>query len=249
MILHSIKKKAYNLLKKAGMNVSLGFFSFNFFYRVLRPSLTDVMKANLKQGQVFVDIGANIGYYAVVASRLVGRSGIVFAFEPDPLNFRRLLHNLRLNNCANVRALQMAVSDHKGKIRLFISKDDASEHSTYPVSGRSSITVDGTDLDSYLVRSSVDFVKIDVEGYEPAVFKGMRRILKNPKIKVITEFYPEGLRNAGFSPKQYLESYYRLGFKFHLIKERKHVANQISIAQAIRLCKSGPKAINLFLTR
>ena len=76
---------------------------------------TQVMKDNIKKGDVVIDCGANIGYYSLLFSKLVGDSGKVFAFEPDPTNFSLLQKNLKENNIKNVIALNLAVSDKNEK--------------------------------------------------------------------------------------------------------------------------------------
>ncbi|MFH1511077.1 MAG: FkbM family methyltransferase [Candidatus Woesearchaeota archaeon] len=226
-------RKMYFLLKKSRASIPLGSLSFCIISRLLRPSLTDVMKREIKQGMVVVDVGANIGYYSILASKLVGAKGRVYAFEPDEHNFEKMQKNLKANCCRNVSAFLFAVADKTKRVRLYVSHEDPSDHRTYYTKGRKTRSIKAVSLDGF-IRENVGFVKIDVEGYEPMVFKGMQRLLKNPDIKIITEFQPHSLRDAGYTPDNYLKSYMNLGFKLFLVKERESQAQPISISYAYR---------------
>ncbi len=245
-------KRLHKLLKKYGFNISLGIFSFNFLYRIVRTGLTDLLKKEVNKGDVFIDIGANIGYYSIVASKLVGKNGKIFAFEPDLINYKKLIKNLKRNRCNNIIPLNVAVSDKESKIKLFISEDNASDHRTYGIEGRKSVSIKSISLDDYFSKNNVtkvDFIKIDVQGYEPVVFKGMVKTLKNNRnIKIITEFWPFGLKSAGYDALKYLQDFSELGFKFFLVKERSKFAREISINEAMKLCPK-KKSIDILCKR
>jgi FkbM family methyltransferase len=83
------------------------------------PNITHVISGILQEGDVFVDVGANIGYHSLLGSKLVGSTGSVVAIEPVPDTFAMLLDNLRLNSCSNVRAVNVAVSDCPHKMPLY----------------------------------------------------------------------------------------------------------------------------------
>ena len=82
-----------------------------FLFGVWEPEMTAYVEATLRPGGVFIDVGANIGYYSMLASRLVGPSGSVVAIEPSPTNFSELKRNIALNHALNIRAIDMAVGD------------------------------------------------------------------------------------------------------------------------------------------
>lgn len=102
-----------------GLSVGTGFEKFE----------TQVMEKIIKKGDIVIDCGANIGYYSLLFSKLVGESGKVFAFEPEPTNFFLLQKNLKENNITNVKALNLAVSDKEGESVLFLDKDSSGSHS------------------------------------------------------------------------------------------------------------------------
>ncbi len=86
---------------------------------VYEPRTTEVFKCLLKPGMVVVDIGANFGYYALIAAQFVGSTGKIYACEPEPNNFRLLLNNIKINGFSNVAPLQIALSNRKGQDHPF----------------------------------------------------------------------------------------------------------------------------------
>jgi hypothetical protein len=74
-----------------------------------------------KEGEIIVDVGANIGVYSLYCSQKVCSKGNVIAIEPEPRNFAILLHNIGLNKMSNVTALNLCISDHSGKVKLFLT--------------------------------------------------------------------------------------------------------------------------------
>lgn len=88
--------------------------------RIIEPIQTAVFKSRLKKKMRVVDIGANIGYYTLLAARLVGRKGQVFAFEPTPYTIRILRENIKLNKLRNILLSDKAVSDRSGKRKFFM---------------------------------------------------------------------------------------------------------------------------------
>ena len=90
---------------------------------------TKLVKDIIKEGNVVVDIGANIGYFTLIFSRLVGRKGEVFAFEPEPNNFNLLKKNIEINDYKNVNLINKAVSNKSGKIELYLDDVNTGRHS------------------------------------------------------------------------------------------------------------------------
>lgn len=142
-----------------------------------------VLKENIKSGDLVVDGGANIGYYTCYLSRFTGESGRVYAFEPEPTNFQVLKENRKLNDFKNVIIEQKALSDRNGFLYVELSEDTAAR-----ISDRG-IEVESVTLDDYFKDPIIDFIKLDVEGHERKIFLGMKKILENPNLKMITEFY------------------------------------------------------------
>lgn len=142
------------------------------------PAVTRFFQSTLKDGMTVVDLGAHVGYYTVLASSLVGSSGRVYAFEPDPVSYRYLVRNVEANHCANVVPVNRAVADRTETSGFFHDPYGAESHLTErPAPG--TVDVQTSTLDDFFRRQGwppVDLVKMDVEGSEGAVLSGMREL-------------------------------------------------------------------------
>ncbi len=157
------------------------------------------MKRILSAGDVVVDAGANIGVYSQFLSSCVGPTGVVHSFEPSPENFRRLQSATR--KLANVRLSQAAVGECSGRSKLYVSDQLNVDHRTYETEGdsRPAVQIDVIALDDYFKPGQrVDLIKMDIQGYELHALRGANRVLAdNPSAKLLLEFWPYGLKQAG----------------------------------------------------
>jgi FkbM family methyltransferase len=198
--------------------------------RVYEQPVTELLIRNLKKGMCFIDVGASLGYYTVIASKVVGTQGMVYAFELDEFNYSVLQKNLEINKCTNVKAYHTAVSDAKGKVRYVRETDSASpwHHLTYSYvvpKGNNIVTVDCISLDEFCTKANVipNIVKIDVEGAELEVFNGMKRLLSYPGIKLFCEVHPRRLAHFGHTVKQVVDKLYESGMEvFEIMGVRMH---------------------------
>jgi len=190
---------------------------------IFSPAETEVIRSILKPSMVFVDIGANIGYFSLIAARVVGEKGMVYAFEPDNEHFQLLQKNIKKNGYTNITSVKKAVSDTTGVASFYLKKDNLCAHSLIPNEKDSVVEVETITLDEYFkTNNNIDVIKIDVEGAEPAVFRGMQKVISiNKKIALITEFYPNALKRCGVSPETYLQSIIDSGFILYRIDEEK----------------------------
>ncbi|KXW55840.1 FkbM family methyltransferase [Ferrovum sp. PN-J185] len=175
----------------------------------------------IKPGMNVVDVGSNIGIYTKYFSKLVGDLGSVHSFEPDPLNFKRLKENSR--KFVNASLNHAAVGESNGTIKLYISDKLNVDHRTFDSGdGRRSIDVPVIALDSYFSPGQrVDFVKIDVQGFEWSVFQGAKRILtENKNIKILMEYWPWGLKKASSDHLSLIEFIESLGFNIFKISKK-----------------------------
>ncbi len=198
------------------------------------PFTTEIAKKFLQKGDTVVDIGANLGYFSVIFADAVGKSGKVFAFEPDPLNFSLIKKNLEMNGFENAIAEQRAVADKSGKMPLFLSFRSQRHHRLFkPIDTGKSVEVDVVSLDEYFGNSKmiVNFIKMDIEGAEPFALKGMKNLLlNNTQIKMISEYNPATLSSAGFEPHNFIDAIFRLGFKIYNIDEKNKKLEQADIS-------------------
>jgi len=187
------------------------------YLRGYEPEVTQALRRILRRGMSFVDVGAFVGYYTVLASRLVGPEGRVYAFEPDPTNFRYLLHNLAVNGCTNVRAEQVAISDEEGLTGLHRAHYPMQHHlASQRTVKEPQVVVRTVSLDFYfarLGRPEVDLIKVDVEGHEWHVLRGAREvIMRNERPPLIVELNTSALRRQGRSPFDLFEILRDLGY-------------------------------------
>lgn len=170
---------------------------YPFFKKNQDKHEIELLNEHIKPGDVILDIGANIGFYTKILSKLAGDAGKVYAFEPDQTNFSYLKQNA--GHLKNVVLINKAVSDTTGKITLYQSELLNVDHKTYPTENYTHKTeIDCTTADDVIENKKVDFIKIDIQGFEYAAFLGMKEIFKtNKDLKIITEFYPLGMHNAG----------------------------------------------------
>jgi len=156
----------------------------NMLWGVFEEIETRVVSRLLKQGDTFFDIGANVGYYTLLAARIVGLEGRVHAFEPCPTNTAALHGSLVHNAFHNVCLNQMPVSDYTGRIVLHTVAGDSGAASCIKASSRpgQAMDVPCICLDEYIRDTKCEriaLMKIDVEGSEWAVLRGMVETLRN----------------------------------------------------------------------
>jgi FkbM family methyltransferase len=170
---------------------------------------------NLKPNSTVLDIGANIGFYSKILSAATGPKGHVHCFEPDITNFNYLKKNTK--QLKNITINNLAVSASNDPIKIYLSKELNVDHRTYPVENYERIVeINATTIDSYLPSGVlVDFIKMDIQGYEIDALKGMKQtILMSPNIKILMEFWPFGLRSAGYSVKVLIDMFDELGLAY-----------------------------------
>ncbi len=135
------------------------------------------VKARLRPGLVFYDVGANVGYYSLLAAKYVDNTGEVIAFEPFPKNIEYLSHHILLNRLTNIKIIPKALSDHSGKDKFFCGNEASSCH----INPEGNIEVTVSTLDAILKEESIrppDIIKVDIEGSEIDFLKGAVNILK-----------------------------------------------------------------------
>jgi FkbM family methyltransferase len=215
---------------------------------------TSVIEKEIKEGDIVVDIGANIGYYTLIFAKLVGEKGKVFAFEPHPKNFCLLKKNVEINGYKNVVLEQKAVSNTTGKARLYVYYDHPGAHHLHDTGdGRGWIEISTVRLDDYFANYDyqIDFVKMDIEGSEMAAVQGMYSILRKGRdMKIITEFNPMILKAFQVDPEEYLKLLLVHNFKIYLIDEKQRKIQPTDITRLLEICGYGGSShVDLLLTR
>lgn len=207
-----------------------------------------LMKKYIQTGDVVLDIGANIGFYTKILSELVGENGKVYAFEPDKTNYGYLMENA--GHLKNVVFFNKAVSDKTGKITLYHSDLLNVDHKTYATENYTSTTeIDCVAIDDVVPDHKVDFIKIDIQGFEYFAFKGMENVFaKMENLKIVTEFYPYGIKKSGVSSTDFINLLLQYNFKISTIEEQGLVSfNRENIA--LYENKEKDTYLNLFLMK
>jgi FkbM family methyltransferase len=175
----------------------------------------------LREGMNVLDIGAHHGLYTLLASKLVGRSGKVFAFEPSPRERKRLKQHLKLNACANVKVEDFALGSVDGLADLFVVDGEEDYcNSLRPPAVRAKtrkVAVEISTLDGFLERERigrVDFIKIDVEGAELEVLKGASKLLDSRERPVfLIEVYDTRTTPWGYRARDIVRFLDRHGYQ------------------------------------
>jgi FkbM family methyltransferase len=187
------------------------------------PYTLGLFKEAVQPGATVLDIGANIGFFTLVAARKAGRSGKVYAFEPGPDNFAVLARNIGINKFQNVTPLSKAVSDKSGMGSLVLG-EDSDQHSLFGpplVASKGTVAVECVALDDFLQGATPDVIKLDVEGNEVFALEGMRRTLRECKSLVMfVELNPVCLRQAKVEPEDLVSKLRDLGFEVRVIDEQ-----------------------------
>jgi FkbM family methyltransferase len=203
---------------------------------------TRLFSSLVKEGMTVVDIGANIGYYTLLAARLVGPEGRVHAFEPSPENFALLSRNVDVNGYKNVVLIPKAVSDRSGTATLRIDRASSGGHSLSNFrGGADSIEVETISLDDYFANGTetVGVLKMDAEGAEVAILDGMSALLtRNPNLTLLTEFFPRAVQGLGYVPEDYIRELARSGFRIYPIDEDRGKVDSLDVEHVSDLIDS-----------
>ncbi|MBI2270332.1 MAG: FkbM family methyltransferase [Bacteroidetes bacterium] len=211
------------------LSISIGNLLFRHFfpvYNIIYPLFKyrqdadeiEFLKRTVKKGDVVLDIGANIGFYSKILSGLVGASGKVYSFEPDKVNFNYFLKNT--NSLTNIVPVNKAVADQTKTLKLYTSKLLNVDHRTYKVDEyEKELTIDAVSIDDFVNDVfKVDFIKMDIQGFELTALKGMvKTISLNPDLKIIMELWPHGLQKSGTSFDEFFSFFRTLKLKLYAL--------------------------------
>jgi len=179
---------------------------------------TEEVKRILKEGMVTIEVGANIGYYALMEAKLVGENGYVYAFEPSPVNLEILKQNVELNGYSNIEIFQKALGASPGTADFFIAKrSNLSSFIKRDDMGdlyERMIKVEIVTLDEFLADRRVDFVRMDVEGFEKEVLDGMEYTLRSARAPqyFFIEVHSELLHRKKSSAKEIVDRMREAGY-------------------------------------
>jgi FkbM family methyltransferase len=182
------------------------------------------IKKELKIGDIFIDIGANIGLFTLIASNAVGENGKVISFEPSPITFSRLKENFQLNGVKNVDARNIGLSDKIGCLNFYVSNNGYDAWNSFAMSkddklldmiqvNVSTLDIELNEIDKKLIK----LIKLDVEGWEKYVLNGGIELLKNYSPTLMVEFTEQNTFNAGYYVQDLFEILENIGYKWYRI--------------------------------
>jgi len=212
---------------------------------IWEPFETRLVLARLKPGDVFVDVGANIGYFTVLAASRVASEGCVYAFEPDPGNFHLLEKNCEHNALASrVQAVQAGLSKVDKPGQLYLSVDNLGDHQVYCTdSNREHLDISllqgATYLQTQLKRAGqnkIDLIKIDTQGSEFDVIQGLMPLLKHlaRPPDMLIELTPYSLRQGGSSGRELIQLLAALQLEFWIVD---HIEHRLVLSSATELAQ------------
>ena len=197
-----------------------------FFLDEYEHEESEFLKRNLKESDVVVDIGANIGYHSLLAASLVGGSGQIYSFEPLEENFRSFLRNIKLNSFDNVHAFNLGVSDKPKILNLYLNSEKgnmgmASEFGE--TNNHLHQTIEAIDMDTFFKKhpvQKIDVIKIDIEGGEYPALLGMKNTLDRFSPYILIELDDAIINKTPYSKKDIVDFLIDLNYqKFYLAKD------------------------------
>lgn len=187
-----------------------------FLWRTREPECTRIFKGELREGMVVVDIGANVGYYVLIEARILGSAGTIHVIEPSPGTYDRLVQNLALNSIApELKLYQFAICDCPGTVTLQLGSA-SNHHRLAPPNNLNDgcVEVEATTLDDLFADARIDMVRMDTEGSEVRIVRGMKKILaRNQPFKMFIEIHPRLARQYGCDIEEMLALLAEAGFR------------------------------------
>lgn len=214
---------------KININTS-SFIEWEIFFKgIYEPHIEDYLKRALYSGLIAVDVGANVGIHTIVMAKRVGLTGQVFVFEPNPIIFNRLLENTKLNNFTNIVPLRYALSDKHSSMILHTFRDGLSRqgmagfYTNVPENECVDVLVDVATFDSLVETlniKQVDFIKIDTEGNDFKVLRGMQKSIIYFKPEIIFEYLRDQWDYSGHTWEDALEFFANLNYSLYTITNK-----------------------------
>ena len=239
-----LRAEAYKNAPLMELNVSDRFQRKIYYFPVayarfwLSTRFAGFLRDTLRPGDMFMDVGANIGYYTLLAASLVGPAGRVLAFEPEPGAFESLTRSVLANEYQQVTCVNMALSNQEGTLQLFRARDTANSlvaATSKEFQFKDTIDIQATTLDNYLTNNNLSCerlrgLKVDVEGNEAQTMEGMLGSLQRfgyPQIWAEVRG-PKGSKRAPDTFAATLKVLQPLGYRAY--RWRRGATSEVSVA-------------------
>jgi FkbM family methyltransferase len=203
---------SYPINSSIGYSLSRGGFEI---------SEVDFVRRTLKKGDVVIDIGANGGFYTLIAAKIVGIEGHVYSCEPGARELELLKNNIKINNLKNVTVIESAIGNKEGITEFAIAEDGAlnsllkNDHPSQQIDHWQTVEINTIDnLVKQLNIEKVNFMKIDVEGAEKMVLEGAKKLMNlNDKITIMFEALELTSNVYGYKPLELIDIFMDAGFR------------------------------------
>jgi len=208
---------------------------------------SEIFRSKVKFGMAIIDIGANLGYYTAIASKLTGDKGLVVAFEPEPNFFKLLSRNIGRNNLKNVACFELAIAEKNGLTNLYLSNENKGHNSIIRSEElKTSVQVKTTTLDNFLdfqKIAKVDIIKMDIEGAEILALEGMKNTLIKHLPLLFLEFSPHSITKINRNPIDLLSILRGIGYSiFEINKARQRLDSVTDFKKFIESIPKGKYA-------
>lgn len=162
--------------------------------KIWEAETTDIVKKYVTEGMRCLDIGASVGYFTLLFSRLVGATGYVISVEPTDFQQPYLRKNIKNNGYEDrVEVWNVGAWDTTGRVKMPLNADPYVQTEAHCMA-----------VDEIVNGRTIDFIKIDVDGPEPKVLKGLLKTFEsNPHLKMVIEYYPKFIEDAGLSTQEF----------------------------------------------
>lgn len=221
-------------------------------YTNFEPVTTSIILRHLRRGGVFIDVGANIGWFTVIAAQALKDSGMVYSIEANPAILPTLNENI--SGFQNIQVIEMAVGNRTGSTEFYMTSDfvNSGIHADPFKQDSGELTEVKIDLLDNIIpnHDQVSVVKIDVQGDDLNVIEGAKSILSNSNLTLICEWAPAWIKNAGRNPDMLPLYLKELGFHISVIDDWLGV--EMSLADfyvQLQLDKTGKRYCNLLATK
>jgi len=220
--------------------------TYIYMHRQWETYVSRVLQEYLRPGGVYVDVGANIGAFVLQAAALVGPTGRVIAFEPIPRLCAQMEKSIQANGFEQIEVRNKAVGTSVGTLQLGIAYHNVGGSAVGAVTADEYITVPVVPLDSELASlARLDVLKIDVEGFEPAVLAGAEAVIARLRPVIILEYSPAAYEASGTAAAAVLDGLEALGYQFTILQYRStklsaaRVRELVGLGQVDVLCTVG----------
>ena len=187
----------------------------NYLLGGVEHAVQAAVTARLRAGDVFYDLGANIGFYSLLAARCIGAQGTIFSFEPDAMTAERLRRNVARNGFANIHVIEAGVWSASGSLRFSPADESSPDRGVgtfIGANGSSGKTVPTVAMDDFVPGAPPpDAIKCDVEGAELEVFQGAEKLLRTHHPWILCEIHSQ---ENGRALREFLG---RFGYTFEIV--------------------------------